>query len=158
MRDNSAELIEDPVFDSFDNLTDPIKVNFKIKRNGAVIAQDSYSYFVVSGFESLPDVSLKERTNDLRINSRIFNRYKYIVNSSGKEVINLTASEKKFECSGLSAYIKTEVHKAGDIFTYSVEYYIPEMTVPKEKYSQFRDFLMDIKNPVSSSVFLESGK
>ncbi|MDY0017370.1 MAG: DUF3857 and transglutaminase domain-containing protein [Candidatus Delongbacteria bacterium] len=158
VRDNSAELIEYPVFDSFDNLTDPIKVNFKIKRNGAVIDQDSYSYFVVSGFESLPDVSLKERTNDLRINSRIFNRYKYIVNSSGKEVINLTASEKKFECSGLSSYIKTEVQKEGAIFTYSVEYYIPEMTVPKEKYPQFRDFLMDLKNPVSSAVFMEAGK
>jgi hypothetical protein len=157
VRDNSAELVEDPVFDSFDNLTDPIKVEFMIKRNGAVIEQDQYSYFIVSAFESLPDISLSERTNDFRINSRIFNSYKYFVHSGGKEVINLTSSEKKFECAGKTAYIRTGIGREGEVYIHTVEYNIPEMIVPKEKYSEFRDFLMELKNPVNYSVFLKKG-
>ncbi len=158
IRDNSAELVEGPAFDSFDDLVKPVKVDFAIRRNGAVIEQDKYSYFSVPAFESLPDVSLKQRVNDLRINSKIFNRYRYIIRGEGKDVINLKASEKKFECSGLTAYIRTDIIKDGEADIYSVEYYIPEMTVPKEKYSQFRDFLSGLKNPVSYSVFLEAGK
>lgn len=155
IRDNTAEFVEKPVFDSFDDLTDPIKVKFRIRKKGSLIEQDGYSYFIVSAFESLPDVSLKERTNDFRTGSRVFNKYTYLISSEMKKVINLSSSENKFEFNGRTAYIKTSLTGKGDQIEYSIEYYIPEMIVPKEKYPEFRDFLMELKNPINYSVFLK---
>ncbi|HXK49859.1 MAG TPA: DUF3857 and transglutaminase domain-containing protein [Clostridiales bacterium] len=154
IRDNAAELTDGPYFDSFDDLTKPIIVSYGIKRSSAAAVQDDYTYYMVSEFENLPDVSLTERTTDFYIGSRIFNKYIYKIDGSQGKVINLADSYSEFEFSGHKAYIKT-VLRGNE---YTTEYNIPEMLIPKEKYMEFRDFINPLKNQVNFSVFMKGGK
>jgi transglutaminase-like putative cysteine protease len=156
IRDNTAELIEGPVFTNFGNLNKDMKVSYSIKKPSGVVKQGEYSYFYLSDAAMNFDVSLSKRENDFYVPDRMIYKDEFEI-GAGKdmELINLENKDLKFKTGDKEAYIRINIKRAEGKVIITRETYMPEMLIPKEKYPEFRDFIMVLKKPINSMVFFK---
>ncbi|HQO09869.1 MAG TPA: DUF3857 and transglutaminase domain-containing protein [Clostridiales bacterium] len=156
IRDNTAELLEGPVFTNFGRYDKSMSVSYKIKKPSALTVQGDFSYFPLPG-GSMTDVSLKSRENDLYLSGNSYTVDEFVVDiGKDYDIISPENREMKFKNGKDEAYIKISVTRTGDKAFITRESYLPEMLIPKDKYPGFREFIMTMSKPVDSMLFLKN--
>ncbi|HAQ61683.1 TPA: hypothetical protein DCR49_06745 [Candidatus Delongbacteria bacterium] len=156
IRDNTAELIEGPIFTNFGKLNEDMIISYKIKKPSAVMTQGEHSYFYLSDAFANFDVSLPQRENDFYVSDRMIYTDEFeIAAGKDQEIINLENKDLKFKIGKETASIKFLVKRQNDKIIITRDLYIPEMLIPKDRYQEFRDFIMVLKKPLNSMVFFK---
>jgi hypothetical protein len=99
------------------------------------------------------------RDNDLQIFQKIFSKEEFIINLDRKSMFLNPINDKKFEfpMGNTKAYFRINSQKKGEQIVVSREIYIPEAIVEKERYQEFKKFILKIRDPMNNMVFLKEG-
>ncbi len=102
------------------------------------------------------DVSLTQRENDFYVSDRNMFRDEFEISAGpDKELINLENKDMKFKIGDKEAYIRISIKRTEGKVIITRDTYMPEMLIPKDRYPEFRDFIMVLKKPINSMVFFK---
>ncbi|MCD6176734.1 MAG: DUF3857 domain-containing transglutaminase family protein [Candidatus Cloacimonetes bacterium] len=160
--EKSAKLTDGPNFLNFDNINENLKMTYTLEYSDFLVDQKPYKYFKMLPLNFSLDVTLNERDNDYQIFNKIFIRENFIIDISDiikkKEKIELLNSINKtteFVINDRIAYFKMESKIEKTKIIINREIYIPECIVSNSMYSEFKQFILSIQNPINNMVFLK---
>lgn len=156
LNDKAAEITNGPIFNNIDNLDKPLEISFDILYRDRVVDQGNYIYFKIMDPGLGFDVSLNERLNDYVIQNRVYYKDMFdIIPETKSKIINMSDFKVEFECQGKKAYVQLEIKETDGKISLIRTIFIPEMTIKPEKYTEFRNFILEFKKPIFSMIFLE---
>ena len=159
---SSTTVVGETKFGDFMDYKTPMKMSFDLKADNLVIDQDKYLYFTIFPVEINLSVSLDKRNHDYQIYHEISTKETFRVDlSQNKNIlgtskfINDLNIIKEFEVGDRIAKYKFISKQDKNILDVTREIYIPIGIIKKEKYREFKDFVLDIKNPMRDKIFIK---
>ncbi len=160
--EKSAILTSGPNFLNFDKIEEDLIMTYTLEYNDFLVDQNPFKYFKLLSANFPLDVSLTKRDNDYQISEKIFIKENFVIDISNladgsemMELLNNINSIKEFKVNGNTAYFKM-ISKIEDAkIIVNREIFIPECIVPNNKYPEFKQFILSIKNPINNMVFLK---
>ena len=167
--DKSAVLTDGPNFLNFDRIDEKLKLNYTLNYNDLVVDQEPYIYFKIVPPVIKLDVSNDDRENDFQVSDRIFFQEDFTVNLKGLSnfddrrkdgfkynlLNDFNSFRESLPIDDQTAYYELNSKIDGDDIIVSRTVYIPETIIPADKYQEFRQFILSMKNPVNNMVFLK---
>ena len=160
--EKSAKLVDGPNFLNFDKIDENLRMTYTLEYSDFIVDQEPYKYFKLLSSNFSLDVALDERDNNYQISDKIFIRENFIIDisdlskeSDKMELLNNTKSIKEFVINDLTAYFKIESKIENGKIIVNKEIYIPECIIPNSKYSEFKQFILSILNPINNMIFLK---
>lgn len=159
---SSTRVVGETKFGDFMDYKTPMKMSFNLKVDNLVVDQDKYLYFTIFPVEINLSVSLDKRNHDYQIYSEISTKENFKIDlSQNKNIlgtskfINNLNIIREFKVGDKTAKYKFISKQDKNIIDITREIYIPVGIVKKEKYREFKDFVLDIKNPMRDKVFIK---
>lgn len=159
---SSTTIVGEAKFSDFLNYKEPMKMSYSLKANNFVIDQDKYLYFTIPPVKINLSVSLDKRNHDYQIYDEISTRETFRIDlSQNKNIlgtskfINELNIIREFKIGVETAKYKFISKQDKNIIDITREIYIPVGIVKKEEYREFKDFVLDIKNPMRDKVFIK---
>lgn len=159
---SSTTIVGDAKFSDFMDYKEPMKMSYNLKADNFVIDQDKYLYFSISPVNINLSVSLDRREHDYQIYREISTKETFRIDLSenknileSSEFINNLDIEKEFVVGNRTAKYKFISKQEKNIIDITREIYIPVGIVKKEDYKEFKDFIVDIKNPMRDKIFIK---
>ena len=167
--DKSAMLVDGPNFLNFDKIDEKLKLNYTQNYNDLVVDQEPYIYFKLIPPTIRMNISNDERENDFQVSDRIFFQEDFTINLKGLSnfddrrkdgfkynlLNDFNSFRESLPIDDQTAYYELNSKIDGENIIISRTVYIPETIIPVEKYDEFRQFILSIKNPVNNMVFLK---
>ncbi|UUV19321.1 DUF3857 domain-containing protein [Fusobacteria bacterium ZRK30] len=159
---SSTTIVGDAKFSDFMDYKKPMNMSYNLKADNFVIDQDKYLYFSISPVNINLSISLDKREHDYQIYNEISMKETFRIDlSQNKDIlktskfINGLNIVKEFKVGDRSAKYKFISKQEKNIIDITREIYIPVGIVKKGDYKEFKDFVLDIKNPMRDKVFIE---
>lgn len=159
---SSTTIVGDAKFSDFMDYKKPMKMSYNLKADNFVIDQDKYLYFSISPVNINLSISLDKREHDYQIYREISTKETFRIDlSQNKEIletskfINNLDITRQFKIGDKTAKYKFISKQEKNIIDITREIYIPVGIVKKEDYREFKDFVLDIKNPMRDKVFIK---
>ncbi|WP_028854897.1 DUF3857 domain-containing protein [Psychrilyobacter atlanticus] len=159
---SSTTIVGETKFGDFMDYKTPMKMSYSLKADNLVIDQDKYLYFMISPVELNLSLSLDKRDHDYQIYSEISTKETFRIDlSQNKDIletskfINGLNIVKEFKVGDRTAKYKFISEQDKNIIDITREIYIPVGIVKKEDYKEFKDFVLDIKNPMRDKIFIK---
>ena len=159
---SSTKVVGDPIFSDFMNYKNPMTISYALQTNNFVIDQNKYLYFTIPPVDINLSVSLDNRNYDYQIYDEISTRETFRIDLSQNknilktsEFINEMDIVKEFKVGDRTAKYEFTSKKGGDIISITRLIYIPAGIVKKEEYREFKNFVLDIKNPMRNKIFIK---
>lgn len=159
---SSTTIVGDAEFSDFMDYKEPMKMSYKLKADNFVIDQDKYLYFSISPVNINLSVSLDRRDYDYQIYNEISTKETFRIDLSenenileSSEFINNLDIEKEFVVGNRTAKYKFISKQEKNTIDITREIYIPVGIVKKGDYKEFKDFVVDIKNPMRDKIFIK---
>ena len=160
--EKSAKLLDGPNFLNFDKIDENLKMTYTLEYSDFLVDQKPYKYFKLLSSNFSLDVSLDERDNNYQISEKISIKDNFVIDishlskdSDKIELLNATNYIKEFIINDKTAYFKMEAKIDGDKIVVDRVISIPECIVPNNKYPEFKQFILSIKNPINNMIFLK---
>ncbi len=162
MGTSSTTIVGEAKFSDFMDYKKPMKMSYGLKADNFVIDQDKYLYFSIPSVEINLSVSLDRRNHDYQIYDEISTRETFRIDLSQNKKILKTSKfinemdiVKEFKVGNRTAKYEFTSKKDGDIISITRLIYIPAGIVKKEEYREFKNFVLDIKNPMRNKIFIK---
>ena len=159
---SSTIIVGNAKFSDFMDYKKPMKMSYSLETNNFVIDQDKYLYFSISPVEMALGVSLDSREYDYQIYDEISTKETFRVDLTGNKnirknskLINKLDIMREFVIGDRTARYRFISRQDKNIVEITREIYIPVGVIKKEDYREFKDFLLDIKNPMRDKIFIK---
>ncbi|MCS5421158.1 MULTISPECIES: DUF3857 domain-containing protein [Psychrilyobacter] len=159
---SSTTIVGETKFSDFLDYKEPMKMSYGLKADNFVIDQDKYLYFTIPSVEINLSLSLDKRDHDYQIYDEISTKETFRIDLGQKKNILKTSKFinglniiKEFKIGDRTAKYKFISKQDKNIIDITREIYIPVGIVKKEEYREFKDFVLDIKNPMRDKVFIK---
>lgn len=159
---SSTTIVGKTQFSDFMDYKEPMKMSYSLKTDNFVIDQDKYLYFMIPPVEMDLGVSLDKRNHDYQIYDEISMREIFRIDLSqnkeilkSSEIINGLNIIREIKVGNRTAKYKFISKQDKNMVDITREIYIPVGIVKKEEYREFKDFVLDIKNPMRDKVFIK---
>lgn len=155
--EKSATIMADPIFHNYENLEEDLKVTYTLQYENFVVDQQPYKYFKLISPKIRLDVALDARENDYQVEKEIFEKQQFEIYLDDQqiELLNKINEITEFECDNKKAYFRISSKIKGNQILIEKEIFIPEFIVPVERYQEFKQFVLKIKNPINNMVFVK---
>ncbi|MGB6128945.1 MAG: DUF3857 domain-containing protein [Psychrilyobacter sp.] len=159
---SSMTIVGKAKFSDFMDYNKPVKMSLSLKVDNLVIDQDKYLYFTIFPTEINLKVSLDKRNYDYQIYNEVSTKEEFVVDLSQNKKILATSKFinelnilREFKIGEKTAKYKFISKQDKNIINITREIYIPVGIVKKENYKEFKDFVLDIKNPMRDKIFIK---
>jgi len=159
---SSTTVVGETKFGDFMDYKTPMKMSYSLKADNLVIDQDKYLYFTIPPVEINLSLSLDKRNHDYQIYHEISTKETFRIDlSQNKNIlgtskfINDLNIIKEFKIGDRTAKYKFISKQDKNIIDITREIYVPVGIIKKEEYREFKDFVLDIKNPIRDKVFIK---
>lgn len=155
--DPSAVLTDGPNFRNFGNIDEDLKLDYGLQYENFLTPQEPYYYFKFPPPGVGIDVSLEKRENDLQIfrKDHTVEVLSFDLDKPYGFINPLEQLKYEFPIGERTAFFKLDSRKEGNRITVKRELYIPEGIINREDYAAFKAFILKIRNPINSMIFLQ---
>ena len=153
----SATLTDGPNFENFDKISEDLKFNYTLSYSDFVVKQDNYEYFKFEKPKVDIDVSKIDREYGFVLAHTINKDDKIIIELDGKFGLINPPDKASFTFSNGKgkAVFNYKTTKKGNKIIIKRKLYIPSGIVAQKDYKKFREFILALKNPLNSMVFIK---
>ena len=159
---SSTTIVGEAKFSDFMDYKEPMKMSYSLKADNFVTDQDKYLYFSIPSVNLNMRVSLDTRDYDYQIYDEISTKETFKIDISENENILGTSKfindldiEREFKVGDRTAKYKFISKQEKNIIDVTREICIPVGIVKKENYKEFKNFVLDIKNPMRDKIFIK---
>ncbi len=159
---SSTTVVGETKFGDFMDYKTPMKMSYSLKADNLVIDQDKYLYFTIPPVEINLSLSLDKRNYNYQIYHEISTKETFRIDlSQNKNIlgtskfINDLNIIKEFKIGDRNAKYRFISKQDKNIIDITREIYVPVGIIKKEEYREFKDFVLDIKNPIRDKVFIK---
>ena len=153
----SATLNDGPNFENFDKISEDLKFDYTLSYSDFVVKQDNYEYFQFENPKVNIDVSKIDREYGFVLDHTINKDDEIIIKLDGKFSLINPPDNASFAFSNGKdkAVFNYKTTQKGNKIIIKRKLYIPSGIIAQKNYKKFREFILAIKNPLNSMVFIK---